>query len=155
MDDQDIKTLRAPRTIARTLGRLHESRGHAWLIPGDDPDFQGQVQVVGNEPDVARLILDCPEPVTLRHLLAARQVRVQAVIDGLLTWFHTADIRIDRDGDDCYLAIGWPEIMHRLQRRAAFRIDLPPDVPGTLAFCLPGKRQVTSGEVVNLSLIHI
>jgi c-di-GMP-binding flagellar brake protein YcgR len=41
--------------------------------------------------------------------------------------------------------------MRRLQRRAAFRVDLPPDVPGTLAFCLPDRREVASGEVVNIS----
>ena len=151
LDDQDIKTVRAPRTIERTLSSLFESRGHAWLIPDDDPDFQGQVQVVGNEVEARRLVLDCPDPVVLRHLLAARQIRLQAVIDGLLTWFFSRDIAVDEDGDDCYLTIGYPEKMERLQRRSAFRIDLPPDVPGTLAFRVPGKREVTSGEVVNIS----
>ena len=151
LDDQDIKTVRAPRTIERTLTRLFEARGHAWLIPDDDPDFQGQVQVVGNEADARRLVLDCPDPVVLRHLQAASEIRVQAVIDGLLSWFYTADLTVDQDGDDCYLGIRYPERMQRLQRRAAFRIDLPPDVPGTLAFCMQGKREVTSGEVVNIS----
>jgi len=151
LDDQDIKTVRAPRTIERTLARLFESRGHAWLVPDEDPDFQDQVQVVGNEADDRRLVLDCPEPVVLRHLLHARQIRVQAVIDGLLSWFYTSDIKLERDGGDCYLNVGYPERMQRLQRRAAFRIDLPPDVPGTLAFCMPGLREVTSGEVVNIS----
>ncbi|WP_197408148.1 MULTISPECIES: PilZ domain-containing protein [unclassified Guyparkeria] len=151
MDDQDIKTVRAPRAIARSLARLFEARGHAWLIPDDDPDFQGQVQVVGNDADAGRIVLDCPDPVVLRHVLAAGEVRIQAVIEGLLSWFYTSDIQAERDGDDCYLNIGYPETMNRLQRRSAFRVDLPPDVPGTLAFCLPDRREVTSGEVVNIS----
>ncbi|MCL7751148.1 PilZ domain-containing protein [Guyparkeria hydrothermalis] len=151
MDDQDIKTVRAPRTIERSLGRLFEARSHVWLIPDDDPDFQGQVQVVGNEPEARRLVLDCPDPVVLRHVLHAKRVRLQAVIDGLLNWFYSTDLVTREEGGDCYLAIGYPEVMQRLQRRAAFRIDLPPDVPGTLAFCTPGRRAVTSGHVVNLS----
>ena len=151
MDDQDIKTVRAARTIERTLARLFEARGHAWLVPDDDPDFQDQVQVVGNEVEARRLVFDCPDPVVLRHLRVAREIRVQAVIDGLLSWFYTSDLQVEQDGDDCYLGIGYPERLQRLQRRAAFRIDLPPDVPGTLAFCLPGRREVTSGEVVNIS----
>ncbi|MFW6021580.1 MAG: flagellar brake protein [Guyparkeria sp.] len=151
MDDQDIKTVRAPRTIERSLGRLFEARGHIWLIPDDDPDFQGQVQVVGTEPDARRLVLDCPDPVVLRHVLHADRVRLQAVIDGLLTWFYTDDLATRDEQGECYLAVGYPEVMQRLQRRAAFRIDLPPDVPGTLAFCTPEQRVVVSGDVVNLS----
>ncbi|MCL7745169.1 PilZ domain-containing protein [Guyparkeria hydrothermalis] len=151
LDDQDIKIIRAPRAIQRALASLFESRAHAWLIPDDDPDFQGQVQVVGNDVDTGRLVFDCPDPVVLRHVRAAGEVRVQAVIDGLLSWFYTSDVKADRDGDDCYLGIGYPEKMKRLQRRSAFRIDLPPDVPGTLAFCLPERREVASGEVVNIS----
>ncbi|MFN2382231.1 MAG: flagellar brake protein, partial [Guyparkeria sp.] len=151
LDDQDIKTVRAPRTIERSLERLFEARGHVWLIPDEDPDFQGQVQVVGNEPDVRQLMLDCPESVVLRHLLHARRVRLQAVVDGLLTWFYTTDLATREEDGDCYVAVGYPEVMQRLQRRAAFRIDLPPDVPGTLAFCPSGTRGVTSGDVVNLS----
>ena len=151
LDDQDIKTVRAPRTIARSLERLYEARGHVWLIPDEDPDFQGQVQVVGNEPDSRRLILDCPDPVVLRHVLHARRARLQAVIDGLLSWFYTADLATREEGGDCYLSVGYPDVMQRLQRRSAFRIDLPPDVPGTLAFCPSPPRGVTSGDVVNLS----
>lgn len=151
MDDQDIKTVRAPRAIERSLARLFQARCHVWLIPDDDPDFQGQVQVVGNEPEARRLLLDCPEPVVLRHVLHAGRVRLQAVVDGLLTWFYPADLVTRSEDGDCYLAAGYPEVIQRLQRRAAFRIDLPPDVPGTLAFCPPGKRVVTSGDVVNLS----
>ncbi|MFO7809737.1 flagellar brake protein [Guyparkeria sp.] len=151
MDDQDIKTVRAPRAIERSLERLYEARGHVWLIPDEDPDFQGQVQVVGNESDDRRLLFDCPEPVVLRHVLHARQVRVQAVVDGLLSWFYSADLATREEGGDCYLAVGYPKVMQRLQRRAAFRIDLPPDVPGTLAFCPSPPQGVTSGDVVNLS----
>lgn len=151
LDDQDIKTIRAPRTIERSLNRLFEARGHVWLIPDEDPDFQGQVQVVGNEVDARHLVLDCPDPVVLKHILMAGEVRVQAVIDGLLSWFYIDGIRQREESGDCYLEVPYPPLMRRLQRRSAFRIDLPPDVPGTLAFCLPACKQVTSGEVVNLS----
>ncbi len=151
MDDQDIKTVRAPRVIERSLERLFEARGHVWLIPEDDPDFQGQVQVVGNEPEARRLVIDCPEPVVLRHVLHAEKVRVQAVVDGLLTWFYSSDLVTRDEEGDCYLSVGYPELLQRLQRRAAFRVELPPDVPGTLAFCTPGQRAVISGDVVNLS----
>jgi c-di-GMP-binding flagellar brake protein YcgR len=151
LDEQDVKTVRAQRAIERTLASLFEARGHVWLIPDEDPDFQEQVPIVGNEEAERALMFDCPGAVVLRRVLIADQVRVQAVVGGLLTWFYATGLaRRDEEGD-CYLRIPYPEVLYRLQRRSAFRIDLPPDVPGTLAFCLPGRHAVTSGQVVNIS----
>ena len=134
------------------IARHYDQRGHLALLPDDEAEYQGLVPIVGNDPERRTFLIDQPSPVQARHLKLARQVKVQGVIDQLLVWFYVNELPEVVEGDDRYYRLPYPKQVQRLQRRNAFRVNLPPGVSGVLAFCAgDAGRDVRSARVHDLS----
>ncbi|ACX96679.1 flagellar brake protein [Halothiobacillus neapolitanus] len=152
MSQQDtIITARSPRIIDKILARHFEERGHFWLIPEGDEDFQIAVQMVSNDPENRRFLIDQPKEVPLRHLKASGRIRVQAVIDQLVSWFYVNDLKEKIEGTDRYFEIPYPAQIDRLQRRNVFRVHIPPDVIGVVEFFQPTTSTLWVGRLDDLS----
>ena len=152
MSQQDtIITARSPRVIDKILARHFDERGHFWLIPEGDEDFQIAVQMVSNDPENRRFLIDQPKEVPLRHLKASGRIRVQAVIDQLVSWFYVNDLKEKIEGTDRYFEIPYPAQIDRLQRRNVFRVHIPPDVIGVVEFFQPTTSTLWVGRLDDLS----
>jgi c-di-GMP-binding flagellar brake protein YcgR len=152
MSQQDtIITARSPRIIDKILARHFEERGHFWLIPEGDEDFQIAVQMVSNDPENRRFLIDQPKEVPLRHLKASGRIRVQAVIDQLVSWFYVNNLKEKIEGTDRYFEIPYPAQIDRLQRRNVFRVHIPPDVIGVVEFFQPTTSTLWVGRLDDLS----
>lgn len=133
------------------IARHYEQRGHVTLLPEGDLDYQGLVPIVANDPDRRRFLIEQPSPVVARHLKEAGRVKVQAVIDQLLAWFYVDKLPEIVEGEDRYFELVYPTQIERLQRRGAFRVALPPDVSGVLAFCTEAGAPAQSARVYDIS----
>jgi c-di-GMP-binding flagellar brake protein YcgR len=152
MSQQDtIITARSPRIIDKIIARHFEERGHFWLIPEGDEDFQIAVQMVSNDPENRRFLIDQPKEVPLRHLKASGRIRVQAVIDQLVSWFYVNNLKEKIEGTDRYFEIPYPAQIDRLQRRNVFRVHIPPDVIGAVEFFQPTTSTLWVGRLDDLS----
>ncbi|OZB56891.1 MAG: hypothetical protein B7X35_03505 [Halothiobacillus sp. 14-56-357] len=145
MSQQDtIITARSPRVIDKILA-------HFWLIPEGDEDFQIAVQMVSNDPENRRFLIDQPKEIPLRHLKASGRIRVQAVIDQLASWFYVNNLKEKIEGTDRYFEIPYPDQIDRLQRRNVFRVHIPPDVTGVVEFFQPTTSTLWVGRLDDLS----
>lgn len=152
MSESDaIISTRSPRVIDKIIARHFEVRGYFWLIPEDQESFQIPVAMVGNDPDRRVFLVDQPTAIPLRHLRAANQIKVQAVIDQLVSWFYVSRLKEKTEDGDHYFEIGYPECIDRLQRRNVFRVGIPPDVPTRVEFVQPTTSTVWVGRVNDLS----
>jgi c-di-GMP-binding flagellar brake protein YcgR len=152
MSQQDtIITARSPRIIDKIIARHFEERGHFWLIPEGDEDFQIAVQMVSNDPENRRFLIDQPKEVPLMHLKASGRIRVQAVIDQLVSWFYVNNLKEKIEGTDRYFEIPYPAQIDRLQRRNVFRVHIPPDVIGAVEFFQPTTSTLWVGRLDDLS----
>lgn len=152
MSQQDtIITVRSPRVIDKILARHFDERGHFWLIPEGDEDFQIAVQMVSNDPENRRFLIDQPKEVPLNHLKASSRIRVQAVIDQLVSWFYVDHLKEKIEGTDRYFEVPYPAQIDRLQRRNVFRVRIPPDVIGVVEFFQPTTSTLLVGRLDDLS----
>lgn len=133
------------------IARHFDQRGHVTLQPEGDLEYQGLVPIVANDPDRRQFLIEQPSPVVVRHLKEAGRVKVQAVIDQLLTWFYVDKLPEIVEGEDRYFELAYPPQVERLQRRSAFRVALPPDVSGVLAFCTEAGAPAQSARVYDIS----
>lgn len=137
--------------IDKILARHFEDRGHFWLIPEGDDGFQISVQMVSNDPDRRRFLIDQPKEIPLRHLKASGRIRVQAIIDQLVSWFYVDNLKEKIEGTDRYFEVPYPAQIDRLQRRNVFRVRIPPDVVGVAEFFQPTTSTLWVGRVDDLS----
>jgi c-di-GMP-binding flagellar brake protein YcgR len=152
MSQQDtIITARSPRVIDKILARHFDERGHFWLIPEGDEDFQIAVQMVSNDPENRRFLIDQPKEVPLNHLKASGRIRVQAIIDQLVSWFYVDNLKEKIEGTDRYFEVPYPTQIDRLQRRNVFRVRIPPDVIGVVEFFQPTTSTLWVGRLDDLS----
>ena len=152
MSQQDtIITARSPRVIDKILARHFDERGHFWLIPEGDEDFQIAVQMVSNDPENRRFLIDQPKEVPLNHLKASGRIRVQAIIDQLVSWFYVDNLKEKIEGTDRYFEVSYPTQIDRLQRRNVFRVRIPPDVIGVVEFFQPTTSTLWVGRLDDLS----
>jgi|GEM_PF-6655433 c-di-GMP-binding flagellar brake protein YcgR len=152
MSQQDtIITARSPRVIDKILARHFDERGHFWLIPEGDEDFQIAVQMVSNDPENRRFLIDQPKEVPLSHLKASGRIRVQAIIDQLVSWFYVDNLKEKIEGTDRYFEVPYPAQIDRLQRRNVFRVRIPPDVIGVVEFFQPTTSTLWVGRLDDLS----
>ncbi len=152
MSQQDtIITARSPRVIDKILSRHFDERGHFWLIPEGDEDFQIAVQMVSNDPENRRFLIDQPKEVPLSHLKASGRIRVQAIIDQLVSWFYVDNLKEKIEGTDRYFEVPYPAQIDRLQRRNVFRVRIPPDVIGVVEFFQPTTSTLWVGRLDDLS----
>lgn len=152
MSQQDtIITARSPRVIDKILARHFDERGHFWLIPEGDEDFQIAVQMVSNDPENRRFLIDQPKEVPLNHLKASGRIRVQAIIDQLVSWFYVDNLKEKIEGNDRYFEVPYPTQIDRLQRRNVFRVRIPPDVIGVVEFFQPTTSTLWVGRLDDLS----
>lgn len=152
MSQQDtIITARSPRVIDKILARHFDDRGHFWLIPEGDEDFQIPVQMVSNDPDRRRFLIDQPKEIPLKHLKASGRIRVQAVIDQLVSWFYIDNLKEKIEGTDRYFEVPYPAQIDRLQRRNVFRVRIPPDIIGVVEFFQPTTSTLWVGRLDDLS----
>ena len=147
----DIITVRTPRVIDKIMARHFEIRGHFQLIPEGDESFQAPVSMVGNDPDRRRFLIDQPPEVIRRHLQAAPTIRVQAMIDQLLSWFYVDVLKEKIEGADRYYELPYPAVIERLQRRSVFRVGVPPDITASIAFVQPTTSTVWVARIDDLS----
>lgn len=152
MSQQDtIITARSPRVIDKILARHFDERGHFWLIPEGGEDFQIAVQMVSNDPENRRFLIDQPKEVPLSHLKASGRIRVQAIIDQLVSWFYVDNLKEKIEGTDRYFEVPYPAQIDRLQRRNVFRVRIPPDVIGVVEFFQPTTSTLWVGRLDDLS----
>lgn len=147
----DIITVRTPRVIEKILARHFEHRGHFQLIPEGDELFQAPVAMVANDPDRQRFLVDQPSEHIRRHLAAAPRVRVQALIDQLVSWFYVDALKEKIEGSDRYYELPYPSVIERLQRRSVFRVGIPPDITASIAFIQPMTSTVWAGRIDDIS----
>jgi c-di-GMP-binding flagellar brake protein YcgR len=146
-----IISTRSPRVIDKIIARHFEIRGYFWLIPEGQESFQAAVAMVGNDPVRRVFLIDQPGVISLRHLQAAEQIKVQAVIDQLVSWFYVPRLKATTEDGDSYFEIPYPECIDRLQRRNVFRVGIPPDVPTRAEFFQPTTSTVWVGRINDLS----
>jgi len=146
-----IITARSPRVIEKILARHFDERGHFWLIPEGDDHFQASVQMVSNDPEHRRFLIDQPKEIPLRHLRASGRIQIQAVIDQLVSWFYVDHLKEKIEGTDRYFEIPYPAQIDRLQRRNVFRVHIPPDVIGVVEFFQPTTSTLWVGRIDDLS----
>ncbi|HQT44099.1 MAG TPA: PilZ domain-containing protein, partial [Halothiobacillus sp.] len=146
-----IISARSTRVIDKILARHFEDRGHFWLIPEGDEAYQVAVAMVGNDPDRRKILLDQPDAIHVKHLRSAERIRVQAVVDQLVSWFYVDDLKGKVEGDDRYFEVPYPTQIDRLQRRNVFRVGIPPDVIGVVEFFQPTTSTLWVGRVDDLS----
>ncbi len=107
--------------------------------------------MVSNDPENRRFLIDQPKEVPLRHLKASGRIRVQAVIDQLVSWFYVNNLKEKIEGTDRYFEIPYPAQIDRLQRRNVFRVHIPPDVIGAVEFFQPTTSTLWVGRLDDLS----
>ena len=146
-----IISARSPRVIDKILARHFEDRGHFWLIPEGDDKLQISVQMVSNDPDRRRFLIDQPKEIPLSRLKASGRIRVQAIIDQLVSWFYVDNLKETIEGTDRYFEVPYPAQIDRLQRRNVFRVRIPPDVVGVAEFFQPTTSTLWVGRVDDLS----
>lgn len=152
MSQQDtIITARSPRVIDKIFARHFDERGKFWLIPEGDEGFQVAVRMVSNDPENRRFLIDQPKEAYLNHLKASGRIRVQAVIDQLVSWFYIDRFKEKIEGADRYFEISYPDQMDRLQRRNVFRVRISPDVIAVVEFFQPTTSTLWVGRLDDLS----
>lgn len=152
MSESDvIISTRSPRVIDKIFARHFEVRGYFWLIPEGQESFKSAVAMVGNDPDRRVFLVDQPGEIPLRHLRNCDRIKVQAVIDQLVSWFYVFRLTEKNEDGDRYFEIPYPESIDRLQRRNVFRVGIPPDVPTRIEFVQPTTSTVWVGRVNDLS----
>lgn len=152
MSQQDtIITVRSPRVIDKILARHFDERGHFWLIPEGDEEYQIAVQMVSIDPENRRFLIDQPKDIPLRHLKAAGRIRIQAMIDQLVSWFNVDHLKEKIEDADRYFEVPYPAQINRLQRRNVFRVRIPPDVAGVVEFFQPTTSTLWVGRIDDLS----
>ena len=147
----EIITVEQSATINQILARHFSASGAILLIPVNDEDHYAHANMMGINPAKRSFVVNVREPDMRARLLRAPRIRVQAVIDNLLTWFYVDEFRLVQRGSRKLLELGYPKVMERAQRRAALRVDLPLDMPGTIVFALPESRKVVSARMVDVS----
>ncbi len=147
----DIISVQTARVIDKILARHFEQRGHFQLIPEGDESFQAPVSMVSNDSDRRRFLVDQPAELTRRHLLAAPRIRVQALIDQLVSWFYVDTLKEKIEGSDRYYELPYPALIERLQRRSVFRVGIPPDISASVAFVQPTTSTVRVGRLDDIS----
>ena len=107
--------------------------------------------MVANDPDRRRFLVDQPAELTRRHLLAAPRIRVQALVDQLVSWFYVDTLKEKIEGPDRYYELPYPALIERLQRRSVFRVGIPPDISASVAFIQPTTSTVWVGRIDDIS----
>ena len=107
--------------------------------------------MVSNDPENRRFLIDQPKEVPLNHLKASGRIRVQAVIDQLVSWFYVDHLKEKIEGTDRYFEVPYPAQIDRLQRRNVFRVRIPPDVIGVVEFFQPTTSTLLVGRLDDLS----
>lgn len=146
-----IITARSPRVIDKMLARHFDQRGHFWLIPEDVEDVQVAVQMVANDSENRRFLIDQPKQSVLKSFKTSGRIRVQAIIDQLVSWFYLDSLKEKIEGNDRYFEIPYPSQIDRLQRRNVFRVRIPPDVIGVVEFFQPTTSTLWVGRLDDLS----
>lgn len=140
------------RTIERILERHYKQLGQVQLIPVGDESFADKVTLVGADSRRGVLLVENPSPIARRHLAVAKKVKVQGVFDGLLTWFYATKYAEHQENGETYLKFPYPEVIERLQRRGAFRVELPANQPAFATFVSPGAdKSMIKARIADIS----
>lgn len=125
--DDDIQVLRHPRQIARLMERLHAERGQITLV-ADEGRKEKVANVLEADLEKGALIVDAFEGAEAVVFDRANDVHVKTVIEGIQSWFSVPALARLHDRGDHYYHLPFPEVLYRLQRRAAFRARLPGNI---------------------------
>jgi len=140
------------KTIERIIERHSKSLGQVKLIPVGDEEFSDQVTMVGADSANGVLLVENPSPVSRRHLAVAEKVKIEGVVDGLLTWFYATKYAEYQEKGETYLKFPYPQTIYRLQRRAAFRVAMPSTQPAWAIFVTPtAEKQMKKARIADIS----
>lgn len=140
------------KTIERIIERHSKSLGQVRLIPVGDEEFADKVTMVGADTAHGVLLVENPSPVARRHLAVAKKVKIEGVVDGLLTWFYATKYAEHQEKGETYLKFPYPQTIHRLQRRAAFRVEMPTNQPAWALFVAPtAEKQMIKARIFDVS----
>lgn len=136
--DDQIETVSRKPHVLRLLRRLHAQRGRLWLAPTGEQGHH-PVAVLDLDEDREALITDIVPGSKGERIRQADTLDATTSMDGIRTWFEIPRwLRIQEGGED-YYAIPYPETIYRLQRRDAFRIQLPMTNQAQCRLCIGGS----------------
>jgi c-di-GMP-binding flagellar brake protein YcgR len=154
MSSEDVQTLRQARQIARLLEQLHAERGQLTLVADG-----GRLEKVANlllvDLDRRVLVIDAFDGAEGMVFERAGDILVKAVIDRIQTWFNLPGLtRLHERGDD-YYHLPFPDVLHRLQRRGAFRVRPPAGVQAHALMQVPGRGSALRGLIHDISVTGV
>lgn len=120
--EDNIQALRRPDSIARLMLRLHETCAPLVLMY-DDGGACVRVGARGVDAACSQLLIDGLDGEDAASLAGGREIHAQAVIDGIQTWFTLTGLVGEQGGAGARL--DFPDVVYRLQRRAALRVRPP------------------------------
>ncbi len=149
--DEHIQTLRQPRQIARLLEQLHAERGQLTLVADG-----GRLERVANlllvDPGRRVLVIDAFNGAEAAVFERAGDILVKAVIDRIQTWFKLSGVARLCERGDYYYHLPFPDVLHRLQRRGAFRVRPPAGVQAQALMQAPGRGSALRGLIHDISV---
>jgi len=149
--EEENITVEQPAAIEQILARHFTAGGMVLLIPVNDEDHFVHSNMMGLNPARRTFVVSLPNQAMLARLQRAPRIRVQALMDHLLSWFYVDEFSVRKRGSTRVLELSFPKSMTRAQRRSSLRVDLPPMLPGTIVFAIPGSREVIAARIIDLS----
>lgn len=132
MDSDQINCIDKPEIIAKILTKHFKARGKLCLstIGGD---CKANSKIVDNDPFAEYLLLDAlPRPIA-EVIENEEKLEIRGSIESLYSWFHTDQLEVVIEDGERYYEVPYPEKLYQLQRRNAFRIQLPPRLTATMS----------------------
>lgn len=134
--NEHITKIISPKAIAKILARHYRARGRFYLSTIGGRQLAATA-VVGNDPETRILTVDAAPSRLRAQIEAAPRIRVQGPIGALFSWFETDGPRVIREDEDIYYELNYPTELFQLQRRAAFRVNIPKTLPALFTARIP------------------
>lgn len=115
--------------------------------------FQYTSLVVALDDEKHQVYIDSPTNAALKRRLAATpSLDFNTVIDGVRIEFKGDALSVTELEGETVVRVALPEQITRIQRRGAFRVEVPPIHPASCSFRLPGDKPGPTLEVRDLSI---
>ncbi|MBK5967636.1 MULTISPECIES: flagellar brake protein [Thiorhodovibrio] len=131
MDSDQINCIENSEIIAKVLTKHFKARGKLCLstIGGD---CKANSKIVDNDPFAEYMLLDALPPPIGETIENEEKLEIRGSIESLYSWFHTDQLDVVIEDGERYYEIPYPDKLYQLQRRNAFRIQLPPRLTATM-----------------------
>jgi c-di-GMP-binding flagellar brake protein YcgR len=129
--NEDVTCIDNPSVIARIIARHYRARGRMCLsFPGDE--CRSSTTILNNNPEERTFLVDGVPTHLRRYISSITKIHVHASIGAVYTWFECTNLSVVYEGKDFYYQIPYPDELFQLQRRNAFRMNLPAMLEATV-----------------------